>query len=166
MKAERTSTTGLRPAATATDEGSTSSSLGRVTRAYLNVFGAPPSPVSVTVIEQGLGQRVGRGALALVLCWALASASVFIVLAHFILVPSFFIAGPVLAYFRLRAVRVVKDIHGACPRCGVEQDFKPALWGRMIDCPRCKNQLTLTGLDGEGPPASVGDPGGLELWRW
>jgi hypothetical protein len=126
-------------------------------QAYLTIFGAPPTPVSVTLRELGLGQRIGRAVVALLTCWVLAAVSVFIVLAHFVLVPSFVVAGLVLAYFRLRTVRVVQRIHGACPRCGVEQDFAPPSWGRLIDCPLCKNQLTLTGLDGEGLPTPPGD---------
>ncbi|MEO5970783.1 MAG: hypothetical protein ABIQ95_12725, partial [Bdellovibrionia bacterium] len=35
------------------------------------------------------------------LCWVAAGLSVFIPLLHFILVPGFFIAGPILAYFIL-----------------------------------------------------------------
>ncbi len=129
-----------------------------MTGAALTVFGAPPSPVSVSLLEQGLAQRLRRAAIALGVCWALALVSVFIVLAHFVLVPAFFVAGPVLAYLRFRTVRVVTRIHGACPRCGIEQDFRPPSWGRTIDCPHCKNQLRLTGLDGQ-EPASPDVPG-------
>jgi hypothetical protein len=110
----------------------------------------------VRVVELGLVQRVGRAVVALLVCWALALVSVFIILAHFVLVPGFLIAGPVLAYLRFRVARAVTSIDGACPRCGIEQEFDPPSWGRTVICPRCKNQLTLTGLDGSEAPASPG----------
>jgi hypothetical protein len=131
-------------------------SAGGGTRAYLTVFGAPPSPVTVTGFEPSLGRRVGRALVALLVCWGLAAVSVPIVLAHFILVPGFFAAGLVLAYLRFRTARVVTRIHGACPRCGVEQDFQPPRWGRKVDCPRCKNQLTLEESPGDAAPVSGG----------
>jgi len=76
-----------------------------------------------------------------------------------VLVPTFLVAGPTLAYLRFRTRQVVTRVHGACPRCGVEQDFRPpGFWGAAprIDCPLCLNQLTLVGLDGRDPggPAS------------
>ena len=128
-----------------------------VIQARLTVFGASPSPATVTVVERGLGQRAGHALVALLACWALAFVSVFIVLAHFILVPAFFIAGLVLAYRRLRAARVIVKIHGACPRCGADEDFAPPTWGSSVDCPRCKNQLRLVGLDDGETPASSDD---------
>ena len=153
------------PRRSGTPPSSTGSrSSGEVVEAYLTIFGAPPSPVTVTVFEPGLGRRVWRAAVPCLVCWALALASVFIVLAHFILVPGFLVAGPVLAYVRFRMVRVVRKVHGACPRCRIEQDFKPPSWGRTIDCARCKNQLVLTGLDGEGLPTSTGDPTRTQRW--
>jgi phage FluMu protein Com len=54
----------------------------------------------------------------------------------------------VLAYLRFRPVRAITSVHGKCPRCGIEQEFDPPRWGRTVVCPRCKNQLTLTRLDG------------------
>lgn len=126
-----------------------------VSQAYLTVFGAPPSPVAMDVVELGIIRRVGRAVLVLLICWALALVSVFIVLAHFILVPGFLIGGLVLAYLRFRTVRLVTRVHGVCPRCRVEQDFDPPGWGRTVGCPRCKNQLTLTWQD-DSSAATVG----------
>ena len=134
----------------------TRGSAGGATRAYLTVFGAPPSPVTVMGFQPSLGRRIGRALVALVVCWALAAASVPILLAHFILVPGLVAAGLVLAYLRFRTTRVLTRIYGACPRCGVEQDFEPPRWGRKVDCPRCKNQLTLEEPPGNGAPASGG----------
>ena len=128
-----------------------------VSQAYVTVFGAPPCSVTINVLELGLLRRARRAALVLLVCWALALVSVFIVLAHFILVPGFLAGGLVLAYVRFRTARLVTRVHGVCPRCGIEQDFDPPSWGRTVGCPRCKNQLTLTGLD-DSPDVTVGSP--------
>jgi hypothetical protein len=77
----------------------------------------------------------------------LAFVSVFILVAHFIL----------LAYLRFRTAYRVKKSHGAGPRCHVEQDFDPPTWGLTVDCPHCKNQLKLTGLT---KPATGGSRAG------
>ena len=45
------------------------------------------------------GDRTTRSITALVGCWLGAGVSIFIPLAHFFLVPGFFIAGPILAFF-------------------------------------------------------------------
>jgi hypothetical protein len=129
-----------------------------VSRGYLTVFGAPPRPVAVRVIELSLARRVGRALVVLLFCWGLALPAVPIILAHFILVPGLVATGLVLAYLRLRTVRVVVGIHGACPRCGVEQDFEPSSWGRTTTCPRCKNELTLTERAGPESPAVAQGP--------
>ena len=120
-------------------------------RAYLTVFGAPPSPVAVRVRALGPGRRAARALGVLAATWGLAALSVLIPVAHLILVPGLLLAGPLLAYLRFRASRVVTAVHGACPRCGVEQDFRPPKpWGSSMttECPRCLNRLVLAGLGG------------------
>jgi hypothetical protein len=121
------------------------------------VFGAPPRPAEVTVVTDGLGRRVGRALAALGICWALAFPAIFLPVAHFVLVPGLVLAGPVLAVLRLRQARRIAVVHGVCPRCGVEQDFTPggaARPSRRIDCPRCRNELTLTLEEAAEPAAS------------
>jgi transposase-like protein len=42
--------------------------------------------------------------------------------------------------------RRLLGIHGACPRCGVEQEFRVGgrfFDGRTFDCQRCHNNLRL-----------------------
>jgi hypothetical protein len=122
----------------------------------LSVFGAPPQPVEVTIVTLGPGRRLSRAAAALGICWGLAFPAVFLPVAHFVLVPGLLIAGPVLAVMQLRQRRRVVRIHGTCPRCGVTQDFAPggALRPRRtVDCPHCRNDLTLVVDLGEGTTA-------------
>jgi hypothetical protein len=66
--------------------------------------------------------------------------------AHFVLVPTFVTAGIIMAAKRTREDRRLLLVRGACPRCGVEQEFKPGgrfVSGRSIGCPRCHGNFTL-----------------------
>jgi hypothetical protein len=124
----------------------TSTTPGDSRRATLSAFGAPPQPADVWVETLGPGRRAGRALVALAACWGLAFPAVFLPVAHFVLVPGLLLAGPVLAALRLREGRRLVEIRGACPRCGVRQQFRPG--GRLrprrtIDCPRCHSDLTL-----------------------
>lgn len=114
--------------------------------ASLVVFGAPPSPATATVIEQGPGRRAARALAGLGLFWAIAAACVFIPVAHFLLVPTFLLCGIVVAALRLREGRRLVALRGACPRCSVEQDFGTT--GRFdqereVVCPKCHARLRL-----------------------
>ncbi len=115
--------------------------------ATLAAFGSPPTPATATVLVQSPGQRLARTAVGLGLCWGLALAGLFVPVAHFILVPTFAMAGIAVAIVRAREDRRLLKVLGACPRCGVRQEF--AGGGRFtsernLDCPRCHNHLTLT----------------------
>src|SRR5262245_56775998 len=92
--------------------------------ATLTAFGSPPSPATATVLDQSPGQRVARTAAGLGICWGIALITLFIPVAHFILVPTFLTAGIVLAALRAREARRLLKVRGTCPRCGVEQEFK------------------------------------------
>lgn len=51
------------------------------------------------------------------LCWLASLVSVILPLAHFILVPGFFLAGPAVAFFLMRQESVILGGEGKCPRC-------------------------------------------------
>ena len=123
------------------------------TQASLTAFGHPPCWVTVVVIEQTRSQRFGRALAGLGMCWALALGGLFIPVAHFILVPTFVVAGIVVAIKRAREDRRLLLLRGACPRCGAAHEFKPGgrfATGRSIDCPKCHGTLTL--VTGESAP--------------
>jgi len=116
------------------------------TQASLTAFGHPPSWVTAVVVEQTRPQRLGRALAGLGMCWALALGGLFIPVAHFILVPTFVVAGIVVAIKRAREDRRLLLLRGACPRCGAAQEFKPGgrfATGRSVDCPKCHGTLTL-----------------------
>jgi hypothetical protein len=126
--------------------------------ASLTAFGALPTRARAVVVVQGTGRRAARALAGLGACWALALVSVFIPVAHFVLVPSFTVAGIVVAGLRLREDRRLVGVSGTCPRCGTEQEFEAG--GRFeddrtLDCPRCHQLLRLiAGPPSEHPPGS------------
>jgi hypothetical protein len=63
--------------------------------------------------ERGL-----RALKILGILWGLAVVTVFIPVAHFVLVPGFLIAGPVMAVQRYRTGESVEGATGVCPTCG------------------------------------------------
>lgn len=114
--------------------------------AQLTAFGHESRPATAVVIEQAAGARLGRVLAGLGMFWGLALISVFIPVAHFLLVPTFAVAGIVMAAKRAREDRRLVLLRGACPRCGAAQEFRPGgrfVAGRRLDCAACHGNLTL-----------------------
>src|SRR3990167_3111214 len=84
-----------------------------------------PLPALLEVESIPMPSRVGRGVMVLLGVWALAVACVFVPLLHFVLVPGFLVAGPVLAWFTARATVLVKSTQIECPRCGKQTSIEP-----------------------------------------
>ena len=126
--------------------------------ATLAAFGAPPRPATATVLVQPPARRLARTLAGLGSCWALALVSLFIPVAHFVLVPTFALAGIVVAVIRSREDRRLLKVAGECPRCGVAQEFWASgrfLSEKSLDCPKCHNRLTLSDAS---PAASIRRP--------
>ena len=73
--------------------------------------------------------------------------SLFIPVAHFILVPTFVGAGIAVAVVRAREDTRLLRVRGLCPRCATAQDFEGGgrfTQTRTLDCPTCHTNLTLT----------------------
>ncbi len=62
-------------------------------------------------------ERTSRAIKILALLWGLAIVTVFIPLAHFVLVPGFLIAGPIIAYKRYQMAEHPSSANGECPTC-------------------------------------------------
>ena len=78
--------------------------------------------------------------------WGAMVVSVFIPIAHFVLVPSFFGIGIWQFVRRLRRHHLVRAARGACPDCGAEQEFERGAGPRFpqaVQCRRCHRGLTL-----------------------
>ena len=124
--------------------------------AQLTAFGHPSQPAQAVILEQAPGQRFARTLAGLGMFWGLALASVFIPVAHFVLVPTFVVAGIVMALKRAREDRRLLLVRGACPRCGAVQELRPGgrfVDGRSFDCPKCHVNLTLATASAEPVPA-------------
>src|SRR3990172_5677542 len=97
-------------------------------------------PGMLHVIVYSRRDRLLRAAKVLALYWVLAAVTVFIPIAHFVLVPGFFLAGPLLAYLRYKVTARNERAAGRCPVCGndITLPLEPAeqlpLWKY---CPRC-----------------------------
>jgi len=89
--------------------------------------------------------RARRASLALLACWGLAAFSVLIPLAHFVLVPGFFIAGFVVAWQRLQQRQLILGANVSCPECGANSVLPsgPDDWPISLFCDACHARLEL-----------------------
>jgi DNA-directed RNA polymerase subunit RPC12/RpoP len=117
-------------------------------RVSVTAFGGKNAPGLLRIRVWSGPQRAARTAKALLGCWVLSALSLFIPVAHFFLVPGFFVAGIVLAVRRAGEGRTLVQLRGACPRCGREEPLGlrgKALLPKEIQCPGCSARLVLRG---------------------
>lgn len=91
--------------------------------------------------------RTTRAVTALVGCWLIAGITVFIPIAHFFLVPAFFIAGPILAVSRYKQTDAKDKIEGTCPRHNGPISIKLETTDKLPKwtyCPECDGPIQLT----------------------
>lgn len=98
--------------------------------------------------NQSPAERLRQTAAGFGLCAGLAFVSLFIPVAHFILVPTFVGAGIAVAVVRAREDTRLLRVHGVCPRRATAQDFEGGgrfTPTRSLDCPTCHHtNLILT----------------------
>jgi hypothetical protein len=91
------------------------------------------------------GERSERALKVFGLSWGIGIFCIIIPLAHFILVPGFLLAGPVVAYFFYKQTDIVLDSSGPCPSC--EKPFKVARtrvqWPISDVCSECHNSVKI-----------------------
>ena len=98
-------------------------------------------------------ERKMRAAKTWALMWLFAVLSLPIIIAHFILVPGFLIAGPVLAVRRYRVMEVPDHVSGNCPAGKEEFSLQLETSDRLpmwTHCPVCKASLQLIEKEGAG----------------
>jgi hypothetical protein len=91
-------------------------------------------------------QRLIRAAKIWALMWALMVLSLPLMIIHFILVPGFLIAGPVMAVRRYNTLEVPHHLDGHCPACKQDMTMPASSLGRLpmsAQCPACKVWLNL-----------------------
>lgn len=91
-------------------------------------------------------ERIKRALTMLGLLWLLAAISVFIPIAHWGLVPGFFIAGPIAAFSRYKMTEALEKVNGPCPSC--EADITISLEAgdqlpKWTYCPNCNHSVQL-----------------------
>lgn len=91
-------------------------------------------------------ERLRRALKMLVILWAVALVTVFIPIAHFVLVPTFLLAGPIVALRRYGMKSALEKVGGVCPACGQEIaiPLEPSDWlPKRTYCPACNKPLRL-----------------------
>ena len=96
-------------------------------------------------------QRVKRGLKLLGFCWAMSLVTVIIPLAHFILVPGFFIAGPIGAWIISGQDSVILGGQGTCPSCDTFLTIVrgPNRWPLSDLCAQCQASVSLEAMESE-----------------
>ena len=91
-------------------------------------------------------QRLRRALKGLATFWAAALGSLLIPVAHFLLVPSFFLYGAYVFSQRLVAAEIATTVRGTCPDCGKEQKLEVRSRWRVpqdVSCSYCRRSLRL-----------------------
>jgi len=104
-----------------------------------------PGEMQTTLFDHA--DCIKRGLQRLGFFWLLAGITLFIPLAHFVLVPGFLIAGPVVAYLTFKTSQVRDHSTGICPTCNenikIAMDAKDEL-PKWTYCPACNTPLQIT----------------------
>ncbi|HWC75079.1 MAG TPA: hypothetical protein VG454_14180 [Gemmatimonadales bacterium] len=87
----------------------------------LKGYSPTPTTATVTVRSFDKRERVRRAIKGLATFWGAALGSIFIPVAHFLLVPSFALYGAYTFFDRLGAKQIVAAAEGVCPDCGRAQ---------------------------------------------
>ena len=109
-----------------------------------------PGGGSAEVLSFNKGERWGRALKGLGLSWLVAAGTVFIPVAHFLLVPGFFFFGIDVFVSRVRTAEITTRIHGICPDCGAAQDFeRGGKWvlPKSLACGECGRTLRAVATD-------------------
>ena len=111
----------------------------------LSGYHGAPTPATLLVASFDRSQRLRRAVKGLAGLWGAMVVSVFIPIAHFVLVPSFLFVGVWQFVRRLKTGALVRGAHGRCPDCGAEQDFEfsGARFPQSVACASCHRGLTL-----------------------
>lgn len=119
----------------------------RVQPITISGYQGHPTTGSVTIQEFNRDERWRRALVALAKWWSVALVSVFVPVAHFVLVPSFFLYGLWQGAKRIGTETVASDARGTCPDCGREQTFEVAMrWHtpQPVACRYCQRGLRVS----------------------
>ena len=111
----------------------------------LSGYHGEPTPAQLIVARFDHPARVRRAVKGLAGFWGAMVVSVFLPVAHFVLVPSFFFIGIWQFIRRLEVAELVRGARGRCPDCGTEQDFElgSRRFPQSVTCGSCHRGLTI-----------------------
>jgi hypothetical protein len=113
----------------------------------LSGYTTTQTTATVTLQSFDKKERVRRALQGLGTFWAAAIGSVFIPVAHFLLVPGFALYGAYTFFERLGAREVVMAAEGICPDCGKSQKLEVGgRWHvpRRVACRYCQRALQIS----------------------
>jgi hypothetical protein len=100
---------------------------------------------SIELIHWTPPQRTVRALKMLGMFWGFAVLAVFLPIVHFVLVPTFLILGPIMAYgtYKQDAGIVAKNL--ICPECGetLKVSAQKMKWPLLLTCDNCKTRVYL-----------------------
>lgn len=98
-----------------------------------------------SVRELDSSERTRNALKWLGIFWGLSLASIPIALAHFVLVPGFFIAGIFMAWRKYSEVNQIQAVSFPCVFCEseIQNPTCPEYWPLEITCASCRNILTV-----------------------
>jgi hypothetical protein len=105
---------------------------------------AAPGSMQTTLYDTR--DRMTRAAIRLGACWAAAGVTLFIPLAHFVLVPGFLLAGPIMAVSAYRTEQARELARGTCPVCKETVEIRLEAADNLPKwsyCPKCNAPLQL-----------------------
>jgi hypothetical protein len=96
-------------------------------------------PCEICIRIRSERERFWRAAKAWGIGWGIMVVSAFVPIAHWILVPSFLLIGPLLGFSAYGQDRVVTRGSGKCPECHNELtvtpgSYKDELWAHCAHC--------------------------------
>ncbi len=103
-----------------------------------------PAEMHLTAFSQQ--EMKTRALKSMLTFWLIAAICVLIPIAHFVLVPGFFIGGIVVASRRWKTEEEGRDATGICPDCGKDICIpldKIAELPQWHDCPDCSKPIAL-----------------------
>lgn len=113
----------------------------------LTGYSQTSTTATVTIRSFDKPERVRRALKGLATFWAMALGSVFIPVAHFLLVPSFGLYGVYTLLERLGAEQIVVTAAGTCPDCRKPQQLEVGgRWRvpRNVACRYCQRSLKIS----------------------
>ena len=125
------------------------SAAARTRRLSLSGYHGAPTPATLVVVTFDRSARARRALKGLAGFWGAMVVSVFLPVAHFVLVPSFLFIGIWQFFRRLKQSEQLRGAHGRCPDCGAEQDFElgSARFPQSVTCGSCHRGLTLAAAE-------------------